>query len=214
MGKIKLLVGMALMCAVGMQAGPIPGGQCEDGTVAEWNALGADGCIIGSTGIVARNILIDFVNLGVTGSTLVNYTEIPQSPYIGNPAYNVAFGFSLRIPVIVPIFDNDQASGFANLHSDFSMEPGIAYFFSNQALSTAGSVVDFGSGPTGSPEFTTGTAFSDFDLPLGAGSPNTVAELQLFNNFVTTADVPEPGTYALMASGLVGMIAFARRRRA
>lgn len=53
---------------------------------------------------------------------------------------------------------------------------------------------------------------------FGINSPITTGQFLTIQRAVTdvaiAAPVPEPGTYALMASGLVGMIVYARRRRA
>ena len=79
-----------------------------------------------------------------------------------------------------------------------------------------GNAADVVAIPTGATELLLGTNYSGelYGLSVVSGALTVGVDVSTNNNLVSPGGVPEPSTYVMMTMGLLGLVAWKRRRDA
>ena len=157
-------------------------------SVASVNATACGGSFAGNnTGVSQPNVLLYIANQGWGTATVLGSSDnLPTfGPFTGNPttATTLTFDALLSGPFVIALKAGNNFSLYYFLNTPGSAISGVNF-------TTAGVSVN-GNGQ--SSDLSHATLYS-----LNRGSMNVV---------------PEPSTYALMATGMIGLVGFARRRR-
>ena len=155
-------------------------------SVASVNATACGGSFAGNnTGISQPNVLSYIANQGWGTATVLGSSDnLPTfGPFTGNPTTATTLTFDALLSG--PFVIALKAG------NNFSL-----YYF----LNTPGSAIS-------------GVNFTTAGVSVNNGGPNVLSHATLYSVGAGMNVVPEPSTYALMATGMIGLVGFARRRR-
>jgi hypothetical protein len=211
MHKLLLLTLLALPLA----AGPIIGGDCSTGTLAEYSALGSVGCATPmgvrvfdwvSAGVGSPADVLVTLNIGAVDAFVLTS---PDWFVVGGESLSFSVGWSYELALFTEIFASASGQRIA--------DGTAAMTISVPPLTSSASV-----GPGGASGASFGGAFGvvDGSVTFAAGlasAPGGQAQINGFIGYYGApfspggSPIPEPGTMALIGAGM--MILFARSRR-
>ncbi len=137
-----------------------------------------------------------------------------------NPLSNSCSGFGAATPSAVDLFRYSAPSTLVNLHNSLSATPGQYFSYNSGATNGANGkayhtlddsqdYADFESS-CAEVQDATGCLGSDLDIANDGNAEINILDAIGYNTH--QGPVPEPGTIALMALGLVGLVAYRRQR--
>lgn len=209
MRKLLLLTLLALPLA----AGPIIGGACADGTLAEYIALGSTGCTT-SAGVLlsdfaytpTNTLLAEAVAVSLFEDSALRTAVIVSGDWTAEQNETIAFDLAWKWAA-GPGFIEGTYLKSGTLTAPWSLALttlGYTDTFDSNGSYTSGFSIGAGN--------TTGIAHAAATATAGTGGVASVASYFVYYEVPVPSSVPEPSTWAMMGLGLAAIVRSSRSK--